>query len=150
SKPRSPRATKNERQPSTGNSCGRSTRRRRGGRSTGTRRRARSRRPRACSAAQAPSSAGGDSLARTRQLDERAAELELACEPAATFEREIELGQPHERIAQLVGCEVPGLLEQLLHVEPVLLQLLGGVSRRGPFGGECLALGDPRDVAGQQ
>ena len=50
------------------------------------------------SGAPAPSSRrASPGLGRPRDLDQRALELELAGQPAAALEREVEVGEPHDR-----------------------------------------------------
>src|SRR5205085_8002173 len=79
----------------------------------------------ACSAARRRSD-----FARAGQVHEGAAELELARQPAAALECQVELGEPDDRVPELVGREVRCLLKQLLDVEAVLLQPLRGLAWR--------------------
>src|SRR5439155_16651060 len=77
-------------------------------------------------------------------------ELELPRKLAATLDRQIELREPDDRIAELLWTEVAGLLIQLLNVKAVPLQALGGRCRRHPLGGESLAVANPSDVRDEQ
>src|SRR5262245_13795623 len=83
-------------------------------------------------------------------LDECPGEHELARELTAALESPVELREPHDRGAELLGTEVPRLFVQLPYVELVSLHALGCGSRRDALRIECLAFADPRDVVGQE
>src|SRR5438093_805024 len=90
------------------------------------------------------SRAGG--LARPCHVHESAGQLELGRETAPALHGEVEAGEPHDRVAQLVDAEVPGLAERLLGREGVHLEPARGIPRTHALGRECLARADLRDV----
>ena len=78
--------------------------------------------------------------ARARDVEERALELEVACEAAPALQRGVELGDPDDRVPQLLHAEVARLPEELLHVVRAALQPPRRLPRRDALGRERLAL----------
>ena len=82
-----------------------------------------------------------------RDVEERALELEIACQAAPALQRGVELGDPDDRVPELLHAEVPRLPEELLHVERAPLQPTRRLPRGDPLRRERLALAHARDVA---
>src|SRR2546423_10351055 len=85
-------------------------------------------------------------LARPRDGDERALELEIDGETRSALDGVVEHGQADDRFAKLVRAVVPRLRVELLDVERIPLQPGGRFSRAQAFVCEQLAVPNPADV----
>ena len=77
-------------------------------------------------------------------VDERAQQLDVRREPAAAFQRQIELGEPDRRARELLVRERLGLAVDLLAVERVHLQRDGRLARGNALVREPLELAHAR------
>src|SRR5215211_848432 len=89
-------------------------------------------------------------LSGSRDRDQRALQLQIARQPAASLDGQVEPREPDGREPELVNAEVPSVTERLLGRERMNLQPSCGLPSSQSLRRQGLAAPDPPDVVREQ